>query len=289
MPSWVNRPTLHTQHHHQARMSKSKPPAFDAEAQRPHHKPPYSSSHSSLGDLVEKHQSRLQYTIVATARLCLLSLVIVTSLLFYFRYPFRPSPHMQQQTVAQAASVSNAIAGWHDRLQPYPGGTASFHPKRKDLAFVQFRSTPVQSEGFTAALFAPNVVVDARGTVSTLSKEDWQGLVDVAKRAVSDTPQTGEFRNQWRIKHERTSFPIDWLRVATASEGDDLKEVSVYGFDGIHEELEKPVGEITALPMELKEVFNLVGEARDGYKRGNEDLVIVQRVKSILPPAGSAA
>ncbi|KAG8975671.1 hypothetical protein FRC05_005189 [Tulasnella sp. 425] len=266
-------------------MNKSKVPAFDAESQRPRLKSPYSSSHSSLGDLVEKHQSHLRYTIVATSRLCLAGLVLVTSLLFYFRYPFQPSPHMQQQTVAQAASVSHAIAGWHDRLAPYPGGSQSFHPKRKDLAFVQLRDTPVQADAFTAALFAPDVVVDARGVVSTLGKDDWQGLVDVAKRAVTQTPQTGGPQNQWRIKHERTSYPIDWLRVATASEGDDFKEVSVYGFDGVREELEEPVGEIKVLPTELKEVFNLIGEARDGYKRGNEDLEVIQRVKAILPPA----
>lgn len=41
--------------------------------------------------------------------------------------------------------------------------------------------------------------------------------------------------------------------------------------------------------MELKEVFELVGEARDGYKRGNEGLEVVQRVKPILPPASNAA
>ncbi|KAG8975673.1 hypothetical protein FRC05_005191 [Tulasnella sp. 425] len=185
---------------------------------------------------------------------------------------------MQQQTAAQAASVSYAIAGWHDRLAPYPGGSQSFYPKRKDLAFVQLSSTMMQPEGFTAALFAPDVVVDARGVVSTLGKDDWQGLVDAAKRAVTQTPQAGGFRNQWRIRHG----------MATASEGDDLKEVSVYGFDGGRGELEEPVGEIEVLPTELKEVFNLVGEAWDGYNLGNEDLEVIQRVKAILPPRSMA-
>lgn len=229
----------------------------------------------SLGNLIERHQNTwAKRSIVATSRITLAVLIAVTTALFYFRSPFQP-----MSTIP--SSTSNPLSGWHTRLHSFEG---DFNPSREALAFTQLFNSKVEPEGFTAAFFTPNIVIDARGVVSTLSQEDWNGLRDLAQRASGELPQTGNFRNQWRIRQARTGFPIDWLRVATSQEG-DLKDVSVYGFDGRTAELESPVGEFTQLPPVLSELFGLMKEARDGYTRGEANSDIINRVKSVLPEA----
>lgn len=54
-------------------------------------------------------------------------------------------------------------------------------------------------------------------------------------------------RSPGRIKQRRTDYPIDSFRLARDA-GGPLREVGVYGFDGEHRELQRPIGEITEVP-----------------------------------------
>lgn len=227
----------------------------------------------SLGDLIEKHrQQATKRTILATSRFALAVLVLVTAGLFYFRSPATLTTH-------QHMSAHHPLEGWHDRLQPFHG---TFTPNYDALEFAQIHSTRVEPGGIAIALFSPNIVVDARGVVSTLSETDWAGLKSLAEAAVSeDLPQTGStFMNQWRIKHPRTDFPISWLRFKTSG---GLKNVAVYGFDGSTWTLEPPVENFTELPQLLRDVFGTLSEARAGYQRGSQDAELLSKVKAILP------
>ncbi|KAG8902920.1 hypothetical protein FRB99_003946 [Tulasnella sp. 403] len=180
---------------------------------------------------------------------------------------------------AASSNTLSSLTGWHSRVEP---ATGPFTPTRDSLAFAELRSTPADPNGFTVAFFSPNIVVDARGVVSTLDTSDWQGIKNLVVEAVTSLPQTGVFRNQWRIAHARTGQPIDWLRVVTSST-EDLGEVSAYGYDGVTTTLETPVGGYTTLPPVLDQVFGLLQEARSGYVKGAEVTVTIDAVKAVLP------
>jgi len=227
----------------------------------------------SLGDHLQSHQESFsKRSIVATSRLTLAILILITTALLYFRYPLQPMS-------TSISPPSNPLNGWHSRLHPFEG---TFTPTREALVFVQFRNSKVEPEGLTTALFAPNVVVDAQGVVSTLSTEDWEGLKILSQRAVREPPQTGTFRNQWRVQQPRTGLPIDWLRVATSQDG-GFEEVSVYGFDGTTSPLAEPVAGYTTLPQVLADFFGVMREARDGYKRGDANQNVLEGIKAVLP------
>lgn len=171
-------------------------------------------------------------------------------------------------------------SGWHSRAQPFTG---TFEPTRDALVLASIHSTPVNPEGFTLALFTPNIAVDARGAALTLEQADFDALKSLSNRAVdpAEVPSPGTFRNQWAIAHPITSRPIDRLLVKN-SEG--FAEVSVSGYEQGKTTLRAPVGEITELPAVLYDVFGLILEAReDGPGEANADLV--GKVKELLDGA----
>lgn len=170
------------------------------------------------------------------------------------------------------------LAGWHARAHPYPS-PADFTPSRDNLAFAVLRSEQAAPAGFSLALFTPDVAVDASGSVLGLADTDFAGLVSLAQQTL-DLPETGTFRNTWRVKQSRTSQPIERLLVPAA--GGALHETCVQGFEKDKRELTAPIQDSTELPEVLWELFGLVEESRNGYKRGEEDKDMISKVKETL-------
>jgi hypothetical protein len=180
---------------------------------------------------------------------------------------------------------SSPTAGWHARATPLSGSErTSFEPSLSALVFASIHSTPVNPEGFTLALFTPDLAVDARGALLRLTPDDFSALSDLARMAVNpnEVPETGTFRNQWAIAHPITSRPID--RLLVPSYGDiagEFKEVQVSGYQKGRTRLRAPVGEKTELPDVLHELFGLIQEgSEDGP--GEPDETLVGRVKVLL-------
>ena len=177
------------------------------------------------------------------------------------------------------ASSSIPLAGWHARATPHPS-PETFTPTRSSLAFAVLRNAQADPEGFTLALFSPNIAVDARGKVIIIDFDRWDAFVDLARQTVS-LPKTGKFWNTWKVKQERTSQPIDRILVASAGSG-ELVETSVQGWEKGKTELSEPVGDITQLPKVLDEFVELEREGRDGYVKGEEDKEIIRKVKAVI-------
>ncbi|KAF9057257.1 hypothetical protein BJ165DRAFT_1333780 [Panaeolus papilionaceus] len=185
---------------------------------------------------------------------------------------------------------TSQYSGYLERAQPFPN-PHSFQPQRSELRLAVLRNAPVEPEGFTLALFANRIAVDHYGRVFTLKDKDFDGILDLASQSTS-LPQTGSFRNQWRVKQERTSYPIDRILVPkstlsvtpTENYEEEFDEVSVYGFDKSRRELQDPVDGIDQLPSPLFELDGLALEARSD--EGDEkDEVVLGRVKAILSNA----
>ncbi|KDQ08335.1 hypothetical protein BOTBODRAFT_59412 [Botryobasidium botryosum FD-172 SS1] len=182
-----------------------------------------------------------------------------------------------------SAPAPNTLpTGWYARTTEHPS-KSTFTPSRSTLSFAFLESTRVNPEGFLAAFFAPNVVVDGAGHVRQVAKDDLPALTALAHRATDadSVPQAGGFRNQWRIRQRRTDYPIDWLRVASDAQG-ELKEVSVYGFDGTHDELDPPVGSIDRLPSVLMDAFRVFSEGRQGFDSGDRDQDMIEKTKRVV-------
>jgi len=209
-----------------------------------------------------------------------LSLTIIALTLFALVHSFFASP---APTPMSASTTKHVLpTGWYARTIGHPAKD-SFAPSRSALSFALLESTPVNPEGFIAAFFSPDFVVDGAGHVRQVSKDDLPALTTLAQRATDETsvPQPGGFRNQWRIRQDRTDYPIDWLRVATDAQG-ELKGVSVYGFDGTHDELSPPVGSVDRLPSVLMDAFNVFGEGRQGFDNGDQDPDMIERTKLVV-------
>ncbi|KAL0570936.1 hypothetical protein V5O48_011020 [Marasmius crinis-equi] len=187
-------------------------------------------------------------------------------------------------------SLTPGLRGWHARaLQtPHPEPD-SYTPTSESLVFVALSNTPVIPEGFSLAVFKhddsnQNVAIDALGRVLLLSESDYAGLSTLAQKITIDLPDTGNFRNTWVVKQDRTSQPIDRLLVKGAEDG-KLKQTSVQGWSESTRELKAPVGEYTELPETLSEFVGLVREAREGFEfgPGHSDPPAVKKVKDLLP------
>ena len=172
-----------------------------------------------------------------------------------------------------------ASQGWYSRTSPLPAGT-SCEPSRSNLLLVLKRSTPVAPNGFSLALLAPDVAIDALGRVLHVEPADHDGIVALA-RATLKLPDTNAPDNLWRVAHRATGRPIERVRVAEEAQG-PLRHTSVYGFAKSHRALAEPVGEHTVLPDALFELLGLAEEAREGYRRGEEDAAMVSAIRSFL-------
>lgn len=196
-----------------------------------------------------------------------------TFLLFYHRSTFMASTLGSYDTSA----APSEFAGWRARATALPD-PASFKMTSDKLAFAALFNAPVDQEGFTLALFAPDVAVDANGALLRLEADDFNGLAALA-RAADALPDTGAFRNQWRVRQPITSRPIDRILVKSES---GVRETSVYGWAKGSTQLDKPVGTTDTLPRPLYELVELVREAREGHQRGGEDKAVIDRVKTLL-------
>ena len=172
---------------------------------------------------------------------------------------------------------THRIEGWHSRATPHPD-PRNFTPQRDALAFGVLRNARADPEGFTLAVFSPNIAVDAAGRVLILSDADFSGFVALAKQTLQ-LPPTGSFMNAWRIAQVRTEQPIERLFVP----GDDgaLVQTSVQGYERGKTELKIPVGDVKHLPPLLQELFGYISEARD-HVQGTEEKEVINRVKLLL-------
>ncbi|KAI0636831.1 hypothetical protein C8Q77DRAFT_1094818 [Trametes polyzona] len=178
-----------------------------------------------------------------------------------------------------SASASASATGWHARAQPHPD-RAAFAPTRDKLVFAVLLNAPADPEGFTLALFRPDVAVDARGRVLQVKSNDFATLADLAEQTTR-LPETGSFMNAWRVAHDRTSMPIDRLFVPVS--GGDIKETSVQGWHPEKKLLKDAVADYQELPPVLHELFGYIQEGREGYERGHEEnKELIAQIKALV-------
>ncbi|KAI0082738.1 hypothetical protein K474DRAFT_1654890 [Panus rudis PR-1116 ss-1] len=205
--------------------------------------------------------------------------LLVITWLLYLTYQYRDSIVSLRTTMTNTGnSWSSPYEGWFGRAKPYPS-PETFSPSRENLAFAVLHHAPADPDGFTLALFSPDIAVDAMGHLHTIDKADFAGLTHLAQGTLK-LPPTGLFMNTWKVAQRRTDNPIERLYVPKA-EG-DLVQTSVQGYEKGKKELKAPVGDIRELPDVLHEFFGLVAEARTGYERGREDKEFLSRVKAVL-------
>ncbi|KAF4611445.1 hypothetical protein D9613_004337 [Agrocybe pediades] len=181
---------------------------------------------------------------------------------------------------------SSQFSGYLSRATPHPD-PKSFIPDRQALELAVLVNAPVVHSGFTFALFSDRTFIDHEGKVYTLTHEDYQGLYDLGKR-VANLPNTGGFRDQWRVKQERTCYPIDRIlvtksqlsKVPAEDYEQEFTEASVYGYDKTKTKLSSPVGGYTHLAPSLYELLGLAQEAR--HNGISEDQDVLQKVRGAL-------
>jgi len=174
------------------------------------------------------------------------------------------------------AQWSSKQANWFSGSKPL---AETFTPTVDKLIFGELLNAPVDPEGFICAFFQPNIVVDSMGQTKEVSQEQFNAIVELALRA-SALPDTGSFRNTWRVQSPITSRPIRILRFKRDKES--FKETSVYGFSKEQDILEEPVNGFTKLPAELMELFGLLDETRENYQKGRENAEVVTTIKKLL-------
>ncbi|OBZ75798.1 hypothetical protein A0H81_04158 [Grifola frondosa] len=203
-------------------------------------------------------------------------LLLVSILAFiggYFLYS-RHAPLHPAYSISMSPSPN---AGWHARAQPSP---RAFVPTRDALVFAVLLNAQADHDGFTLALFRPDVAVDARGAVLTVDPADFARLAELAQQTTT-LPPTGSFMNAWRVAHDRTEQKIDRLFAATSTDG-PLVQTSVQGYSPRMRQLKPAVGDVTELPDVLQELFGYIQEGREGFIRGEEDKEIIARVKALV-------
>jgi hypothetical protein len=177
----------------------------------------------------------------------------------------------------------SSLTGWHSRAIAHPE-RSTFTPSKDTLLAGLIRSTPVQPSGLAIGLFLPDFAVDGAGRILQLTQVDWAGLEAIVKGATADSvPKAGGFRNSWRIAHPRTDLPIHWLRVSHGRGGDDIREVSVFGYSqDVRELVNSPDGVTTELPDVLQEVFGVLDEGRKDDGPGDGDPALVETIADII-------
>ncbi|KAG9056843.1 hypothetical protein FS842_009363 [Serendipita sp. 407] len=192
-------------------------------------------------------------------------------------FPFCHSDKATNDMSSSTTTTHPHVAGkaWHARALEHAQTTRTeFEIKKEDLVLTVLLNSQVEPEGFTMALFKPLHAVDASGRRLTLSKADFDAFTSDIE-AVKELPSTGEFGGQWRVKHERTGYPIDRVLIP----GQD--EVSVYGWSKDVDTLESETQGLDRLPASLQQLIGLAKEARDGYRRGHRDETVVEQVLAL--------
>lgn len=170
------------------------------------------------------------------------------------------------------------LTGWLSRAAPH-SDPSTFTPTLSSIAILLLRNSPVENEGFSLAVFTDRTVVTAAGDILVAAQADYDALIALGAK-VNTLPDTGEFRNTWRVKQPVTSQPIDRLFIAQDS-GGGLKETSVQGYKQGMRELVEPVGDIKELPGSLEELVGAALEGRAGFEIGSEGPA-VQKVKAVV-------
>ena len=202
-------------------------------------------------------------------RRAIITVVVVIGIIFsYTRLAHSPNK-----------MAAHSAAGWHARATEL-ANPGDFKPSRSALAFALLLSAPADPEGFSTAFFHPNIAVDARGKVLELTPADFDELSLVVGQ-IDSLPKAGGFRNQWRVHHERTSYPIDRI-VVSKDKQEELEETGVYGWSAETRALDKPVEQYKELPDCLQTSIGLLREARTGYVRGGEDREILRKVLDVI-------
>ncbi|CAE6347365.1 unnamed protein product [Rhizoctonia solani] len=223
---------------------------------------PYIQLPSSTNE--EKPRKQL----VTPARVGIALIITLLAALFVF------SPSSNKPMSGPGRSIANPT-GWYSRATPHPDG-ANYDIKKDNAVLGLLRNSRVEPEGFSVALFKPNVAVDAMGRVLVLNDRDFDALTKLAT-LTRELPDTGAFRNQWRVKHDRTDYSIDQLYVSIPS---GLRTIGVYGHDGETTTLNPPVGEITDLPTTLNSLVTLAKEGREGFQRGQENTEVTNKARA---------
>ncbi|KAH9901070.1 hypothetical protein C8Q73DRAFT_229568 [Cubamyces lactineus] len=215
-----------------------------------------------------------------TKPLCFALAIFLSAYLFLFRSAPNPTTSTNRIEYEDHITMSATSAkGWHARARPHPSG-AAFVPARDNLVFAVLLNAPADPEGFTVALFRPDVAVDARGQVLQVQPDDFAALADLAEQATR-LPETGSFMNAWRVAHDRTDRKIDRL-FAPTSRG-EIKQTSVQGWHPEKKHLKTPVAEYTELPLSLHELFGYIQEGREGYQRGHEEnRELIAKIKALV-------
>ena len=171
---------------------------------------------------------------------------------------------------------------------------ASQHPDPHSytpLILIAFRSAKGDPKSFSLAVFSHRVMIDANGHVYVLDQKDYDGMMELAQ-AVAGLAKAEDYRNQWRVRQERTCYPTDYIlcaasprrtsRSAAAANNDarKLREIGVYGFDEHKVLLKMRTRWYSKLPGCLWELTGLVIEARE--RPGKRDNLVHRRVKGFL-------
>ncbi|KAI0709383.1 hypothetical protein C8Q76DRAFT_786155 [Earliella scabrosa] len=176
--------------------------------------------------------------------------------------------------------MAPSAEGWYSRATPHPSAP-DFTPTKDELVFAVLLNAQADPEGFTLAVFRPDIAVDARGRVLQLQPQDFSSLTSLAEETTR-LPETGSFMNAWRVDHPVTSRPIDQLFYKT--ESGEYKQTSVQGWSPDRKQLKSPVGDYQELPPLLQELFGYVQEARTDYERGREENpALLEKVKELVP------
>lgn len=177
------------------------------------------------------------------------------------------------------AEVQPSVVGWRERAERLQN-PESWQPKRKDLVFAVIQGAQVEHFALTLALFGPNLGVDASGNVFVLKDTDFSTLSSLASQTL-ELPKAGNFRNTWIIRRPTTLQPIERLLVSTSERG--VVETGVQGYNDEGEyELEQPVGDITALPPLLQDLFGSILKARNGYDPQSRDNAVLNKALNVL-------
>jgi len=204
---------------------------------------------------------------------------VATLLFLYFYRPFSGldvldwTSNIMSGEQKPCHTTSHDASGWHSRASEFAGGT--FEPKKEDVVLVSLINSQVEHDGFTLGLIKPNLAVDARGKILVIAADDFKAIEKLTEKA-AELPKTGAFRGQWRVKHDRTGFPISRLLVP------GKEEISVYGWDKNTKKLQTPVQGHEDLPDVLQTLFGWINEGRDGYVRGAQDAGPIKKVRDLV-------
>lgn len=194
---------------------------------------------------------------------------------------------LYQYVVFSVPQYRTKMTNFSSYQDPFSVDQQPFQPKRSDLTLVVLRNSQVEPDGFTLALFNDKTIVDAQGRTHKLDPHQYHALLDLSEK-VARLPKTGNFRNQWRVGHSATGFPIERILVPKLTLSDkpaeeyetEFDETSVYGYSKEKRILESPVGSFKELPDELWQLTGMVLEWR---KEGeNRDQVMLDRVRGII-------